>query len=265
MSAEIISTRFPEDARNVADLLRGREDTVLAACGGDGTLHAALQKLVHYPASLGVIPRGTANDLARAWNIPRNLDRAVELLIRGKPTPVDVISASRSGAYIAGAGGLGFDAGVIQRVSPWKKRWKGFSPYVPAVIFEFLRYQFPAVSINANTWEYHGPVWEVVFTKIPRYARWLKIGEKIAADSGSMDVCVVPGIPKTQILRRSVLLPIRGFKTLREASFFKAFTVKITSPSLLRYHGDGELIGDTPETFNVLPRALKVIMPPPVG
>jgi diacylglycerol kinase (ATP) len=262
-SAEIISTGDPAEAREAALGLRHREDAVLAACGGDGTVHAVLQNLVHSPAALGVLPRGTANDLAGAWKIPGDLDRALEILIRGKPAQVDVISAARSGAYIAGAGGVGFDSAVLERIASWKKERRGFSRFVPAVVREFSHYRFPTVSITGASGEYRGPVWQVVFTKTSRYALLLKIGEPPSLDDGLMGVCVLPAVSRSQILRRSAFFPFAGLKTLPGAHYFKASRLKIGSSSLLRYHGDGELIGEVPEEFTVVRRALRVMMPAP--
>jgi diacylglycerol kinase (ATP) len=261
ISAEILITRSPQEAGNVAQRLRSRRDALLVACGGDGTVHALLQNLVHSPATLGVIPRGTANDLALAWKIPRDIDKSLELLIQRKPKPIDVIAAARSGAYIAGAGGIGFDTAVVERVAFWKKRWKGLSPYIPGVILTFMGYEFPVVSIKSANRDYYGPVWQVVFTKISRYGRLLKIGDPIPADNGLMEVCIVPRISKSRIARRYALVPFGGFKGMRESSFFTASAVKVASSFRIRYQGDGELIGETPEEFTVVPGALNVIMP----
>ncbi len=260
ISADIVATRSAEEARRAAEALRADREAILAACGGDGTVHSLVQSLVHSPAALGVIPRGTANDLARAWKIPRNIDQALEILVRGRPASVDVIAAG-CGAYIAGAGGIGFDAGVIARAAPWKRRWRGLAPYVPAVILEFLRHGFPAVSLNASGWEYQGRVWQVVFTKISRYGLLLKIGDKLAADDGLMEVCVIPSIPRSRILRRLVSVPVSGLTAVPEAVFVRARSARIASSSFLVYHGDGELMGALPEEFTVIPRALKVMMP----
>jgi len=52
-----------------------------------------------------------------------------------------------------------------------------------------------------------------------------------------------------------------GFKSLRAARLFPASEVAIETSPRLKFHGDGDLMGTTPEVFRVLPRALKVLMP----
>ncbi len=259
LSADCLFSRHPEETLSIARRVRETGD-LLVACGGDGTIHSMLPALVNHPVALGVIPWGTANDLARSWKIPRNLDEALRVLVRGKPKTVDVIG-TRSGIYIAGAGGIGFDTAVISRVAPWKKHWRGFTPYFPALILEFFRYPFPRISVKAKDWEYHGSCWQVLFTKIRRYAFLMNITGDVRGDDGLMKICIVPPIPKSRILVRSPLLAVLGLKSLPQAVFFTATEVAIASSPSWQVHGDGELIGHTPQVFQVLPKALTVMMP----
>ncbi|MGD0625078.1 MAG: hypothetical protein ABSB32_10210, partial [Thermodesulfobacteriota bacterium] len=117
------------------------------------------------------------------------------------------------------------------------------------------------ISITGGDWQYRGPAWQVLFTKISRYALLLKIPSPVKIDDGLMKICLVPGVSKSLLLAHSPFFSFFGFKSLPEVRFFSAPEVAIESSPPLKYHGDGELIGQTPEVFRVLPRALKVIMP----
>jgi diacylglycerol kinase family enzyme len=216
--------------------------------------------MVNHPAALGVIPLGGANDLARNWSIPLDLGGALGVLRRGQPQPIDVI-ATDSGSYIAGAGGVGFDVAVIEQAQLWRRRWKGISPFFLAVPLEFMRYRFPWVSIQAQDWQYSGPAWQVLFTKIQRYALLINITSSVKLDDGLMGICVVPAAPKLRILARSPLLPFLGFQSLLAVRFVKVSWVKITSSPPLLFHGDGDVIGQTPISLRILPRAIKIMMP----
>ncbi len=232
----------------------------LVAAGGDGTVHSLLPALVNRSLALGLIPMGGANDLARNWGIPLDLDGALRVLRQGRPTAVDVIAA-RSGPYIAGAGGVGFDVAVIERATQWRRHWKGISPFFPAVALEFIRYRLPWISITGGDCQYRGPAWQVLFTKISRYALLLKIPSPVKMDDGLMESCLLPGVSKSRLLSHSLSFSLSGFRGLPEVRSFGAPEVAIESSPPLKFHGDGELIGQTPEVFRVLPRALKVIMP----
>jgi len=224
-------------------------------------VHSVLPALVNHPAALGVIPLGGANDLARNWGIPLDLRGALGVLRRGQPQAADVI-ATESGSYIAGAGGVGFDVAVIEQAQLWRRRWKGISPFFLAAPLEFIRYRFPWISIQAQDWQYSGPAWQVLFTKIQRYALLINITPSVKLDDGLMGICLVPPTPKLRILARSPLLPFVGFRSLLAVRFAKASSMTITSSPPLPFHGDGDVIGRTPVSLRVLPRALNVMMPP---
>jgi diacylglycerol kinase family enzyme len=259
-SADCFLSHHPQEALAIAIRAQSQGCDCLVVGGGDGTVHSLLPALVNRSLVLGVIPMGGANDLARNWGIPLDLDGALGVLCQGRTRAVDVIAA-RSGPYIAGAGGVGFDVAVIERASQWRHHWKGISPFFPAVALEFFRYRLPWISITGGDWQYRGPAWQVLFTKISRYALLLKIPSSVKIDDGLMEICLVPGVSKSLLLAHSPFFSFFGFKSLPEVRFFSAPEVAIESSPPLKYHGDGELIGQTPEVFRVLPRALKVIMP----
>ena len=259
-SANGFLSRNPQEALTIAQHVLRQGCDCLVVGGGDGTVHSVLPALVNHPTALGVIPLGGANDLARNWNIPLDLREALGVLRRGQPRAADVI-ATDSGSYIAGAGGVGFDVAVIEQAQLWRRRWKGIFPFFLAVPLEFVRYRFPWISIQTQDWQYSGPAWQVLFTKIRRYALVIKITPSVKTDDGLMGICVIPSTPKLRLLARFPLIPFLGFQSLLAVRFVKASSVTITSSSPLPFHGDGDVIGQTPVSLRVLPRALKVMMP----
>ena len=258
--ANCLLSRNAQEALDIASRALRQGCDCLVMGGGDGTVHSVLPALVNHPMALGVIPMGGANDLARNWGIPLDLPEALEVLRKGQPRAVDVI-ATQSGAYIAGTGGVGFDVAVIKRTDRWRRRWTGIYPYFPAVLLEFIRYRFPWISVTAQDWQYRGPAWQVLFTKIPRYAMLIKMTSNVKIDDGLMGICFMPAVPKLRILARSPLFPFLGFKSFPQVRFFKTSAVTIESSPPLKFHGDGDLIGQTPAALGVVPGALKVMMP----
>lgn len=261
-SADLILPRHPDEALAKARNAQGKGYDILVACGGDGTVHTLLPALVNRPTILGLLPLGTANDLARNWNIPLNLNRALALLTAGRSKTVDII-ATHSGVFIAGAAGLGLDAAVVKRASEWRKYGKGFVPFLLATWVEFLKFRPPRVSITAGNWHYHGPAWQVLFTNIRRYARWIKTTPCGKLDDGLMEICLIPAIPKSHLLTLFPLFLSRGFREIPGTRLLSATEGVIESFPPLTFQGDGELIGKTPVAFRVLPNALQVMMPPP--
>src|SRR5438552_2981256 len=86
-----IATEIPvNDAARLARLLqRSGPSPMIVAAGGDGTVGAVADAIVGTPAVLGIIPLGTSNDFARSISVPMHLERAVQLLARGRISRVD--------------------------------------------------------------------------------------------------------------------------------------------------------------------------------
>ena len=68
----------------------GREVDLVAVGGGDGTLNAAADGVMQVNRPLGVLPMGTANDLARTLGIPADLDAAVQIIAAGRTRRIDL-------------------------------------------------------------------------------------------------------------------------------------------------------------------------------
>lgn len=252
----------PREALDIALEVQKNGADRIAACGGDGTVHALLPALVHRPTALGIIPLGTANDLARSWKIPLNWADALELFAKGHPHPVDVI-VTDSGEYIAGAGGVGFDVAVVERAISLRKHWKGLGPFFLAFAREFIRFHPPWLSITTQGWDYQGSAWQVLFTKIPRYAFLMDIAPNVRADDGLMEICLIPNLSKWRIIALWPFLFFGGLKHLPGVKHFRASQLRVDASPPLPFHGDGELMGKTPVILRALPRALQVIRPKP--
>jgi diacylglycerol kinase family enzyme len=73
-----------------ADAAHGREVDLIAVGGGDGTLNAAADCVMQMNRPLGILPMGTANDLARTLGIPADLDAAVQIIAAGRTRRIDL-------------------------------------------------------------------------------------------------------------------------------------------------------------------------------
>jgi YegS/Rv2252/BmrU family lipid kinase len=261
LAGDIALSHHAGEAQEIAVRSQKRGCEIIVACGGDGTIHSLLPALVQRPVALAVIPIGTANDLARNWGIPFQLKRALHVLQEGKPKAVDVIRTD-SGKYIAGTAGIGFDAAVVQQAEWLRKVAKGILPFSIAFFSELSRYPPSQVSLRAGNWEYEGPAWQILLTKIARYAYIFRITTSVKADNGLMDICLIPETPNLGVITALPKLPFLGLKKLPGALFRTTSVLEIKSSPAVSIHGDGDLLGQTPETFRVLPRALHIMAPP---
>jgi len=136
IQAEKEATRGPREAGEQAQRLAGEGFDSIIACGGDGTVHDVLQGVVGTPASLGVIPLGTANSLAQDLGLSNDPTKAAAQLVEATSHRVAVgqiefqRGPERKSHYFTVAAGIGMDAALFYRINAqFKQRW-GMAAYV---------------------------------------------------------------------------------------------------------------------------------------
>ncbi|MBI4546108.1 MAG: diacylglycerol kinase family lipid kinase [Gemmatimonadetes bacterium] len=133
---DIADTGRPGHAAELARQAAQAGYRAVCMVGGDGTLAEVATGLAGSDTALAIIPRGTANQVARNLRIPLDLERAVDVALRGRVTAMDLGRIdSRAFALAVGAG---YDAAVMAAASrPLKERW-GFAAYLYAAMREAL-------------------------------------------------------------------------------------------------------------------------------
>jgi diacylglycerol kinase (ATP) len=133
---EFLMTAGPDDpARFARRLCAERENPLIIACGGDGTINGVLNGLEPGRATLAVAPFGTANVLARELGIA-TIGEAVARIARGttRPMAVGLLQAEERRRYFFLMAGIGFDGSVVEGVREKEKRRFGKGAYLLAAL-----------------------------------------------------------------------------------------------------------------------------------
>ena len=131
---DLMTTEYAGHATVIARQAAELGYRAVCVVGGDGTLAEAATGLAGSEVPLAIIPRGTANQVARNLRIPVGFEQAVDVAVSGRPTPIDLGRINgRSFALVAGAG---FDAAIMAAATrELKERW-GFAAYIYAAVKE---------------------------------------------------------------------------------------------------------------------------------
>jgi YegS/Rv2252/BmrU family lipid kinase len=237
---------------------RGYERVII--CGGDGTVHEAIPGLVNAEVALGIIPLGTGNDLSRTLGIKKDISFACSVIEKGQEKMIDVARVNGD-QYFAGVGALGFDAEVAALAEQFKRFVPGRGIYLLAILAKLLTYKFKRVKIRFNDEEYQGEVLLVAFGNSRFYGGGIEITPQAEMDDGVLDLCVIKRLPKLKLL---FLLPtvFKGSHIhFSEVNLYRARKIKVESNIPLHLYGDGELVSHTPLFIEVIPQALRVIVP----
>jgi diacylglycerol kinase (ATP) len=118
-----------EHSNQLSDLISAHQDLVdvVIVGGGDGTLNAAIEGLVETQLPLGILPLGTANDLARTLGIPTSINAACQVIAGRTMKRIDL--GSVNGHYFFNVASFGLSVDITERLTRQAKRRWGVLAY----------------------------------------------------------------------------------------------------------------------------------------
>lgn len=250
----------------VKEMIHQNKASVIVAVGGDGTVHEVINGLADSNIPLGVIPAGSGNDFCRGIGIPLQYKKALQLLLTGQRTAIDI--GRFHSKYVSTVVGIGFDAEVakVTNASVYKK-WLNFIQlgslsYIVSVLKVLLYYKPADVSLKIDSRRYLiQKVWLVAIANTPFYGGGLKICPSARYEDGLFTICLVHGLSKWQFLG-IFLFVFKGKHTSfsRKVKVYEGKEIEIQSFKPLAAHGDGEIIGQTPARMKIESSSLSVIL-----
>jgi YegS/Rv2252/BmrU family lipid kinase len=245
-------------ARVIAE--RKAEADLIVVGGGDGTLSAALAGLVDTRLPVGILPLGTANNLARTLGIPTDVDGAVKVIAAGGTRAIDL--GRVNDRYFLTTASLGLSVRITEELSDESKRRWGRMAYAHAA----LRVLRDARPFRA-TIRYDGETLETRTVQIVVgngrfYGHAMTVAEDARIDDRQLDFYSIEVRHWWRIL---TLLPAlrrgsHGEKSGVQALRCREITIETRVPHDIDI--DGELGAVTPARFSVAAGALTVFAPP---
>jgi YegS/Rv2252/BmrU family lipid kinase len=256
---DIRVTTNPGGARQIADdNLAGAR--LLIAIGGDGTVADCAHALIETGVPLAVIPGGSTNITAREQGVPVSARSAVDLIFgRHCLRRIDAgLCDDRIFLHMAGAG---FDARFFAGTSVALKRKIGWVAYLPAALAA-MRHKASRYLIIADDEkiEATSPLVLVANGSSVIHPR-LKIHPAIEDDDGFLDLIVITATGPLELARTLGRL---GTMQLSKSPFVlhrKIRKLRIESDETIPVEVDGDVFGTTPRMFQVLPGAIRMIVP----
>jgi diacylglycerol kinase (ATP) len=276
LDIEWIDTEGSGDAREAA---QEWSEGLLIVVGGDGTVNEVVNGLgkAGFPedVTLAVLPMGTGNDLAATLAIPDRLEEAEEVIRENRVRTLDVARVRSEGVgerfFInVATGGFGAETSSLadeELKGQWGKlayfrasleKARDFDVRDVRVILDDVERTMRAVNVAVGNCRYAGGGWLAAPRANP--------------EDGLLDLVIIERVGLKEVL---ALAPAALAKSdyLGTEGVFSARAKKIrveTQPGGLDFTADGELIGDDPVDFEVIPHTLKVVVgpdyvPEPVG
>jgi diacylglycerol kinase (ATP) len=241
-----------------AALARQRFDLVLAA-GGDGTVAEVMAAAHQQRLPMAIVPRGTANIVARELRLPAAWRPALRRALQRFPAsrPVDLVRVNDG--YSALAAGIGFDATVMRYTPAALKYWLGRAAYLLAGAWWLPRAPIFDCSIRVDGDEISlSAVVVLVVNAGMLGAAPFRFGPNIAIDDGWLDICVYR--PRTARERAGVLWRIIRQQPAGPAMLQrKGRSVEIKAPDVQWHEIDGDVFRGNVLRAEIVPGGVNVV------
>lgn len=232
---------------------------VVAAAGGDGTVGEVVNGLIGSPAALAVLPMGTGNDFARSLGIGNDLNIAAEALAYGNRRRVDV--GKCNDGYFINVAGCGFDAEVAWAVNHGFRRLRGTAAYLAGVLKTLASFRPFELSLQVDGTEYRTKAMLVAVANAQMYGGGMKVAPNADFADGLFDVVVVRDMSKLAFLRAFPNVFKGTHITHPRVAVYRGRSVRIAADRPVQVLADGEEVGQTPATFDLVERAIDVMVP----
>ncbi|MGB2697448.1 MAG: diacylglycerol kinase family protein [Candidatus Zixiibacteriota bacterium] len=269
---DIEETIYPQHATEITMKAAKKNFDTIVAVGGDGTINEVLNGIVGTDISLGIIPMGTANDLATFCGIPKDPVKACKVILNGHLHCADVIGVNDR--YYVTAGGLGFPSEVIRIANRMKCKniivkllgqFMGSKIYILAVLYALLKKSREKnfLKIRWNDSSIYADSLSLMLNNQPFLGKHFLMSPGAVNNDGRFDVCLI-GNDRSRFQILSILLKVLTGKHVRSSSVstWHADKLVVTSEKPLAFFGDGEIIQQgTQFKIQIIPEALKIIVP----
>lgn len=235
-----------------------RVDLVIVG-GGDGTLNAAADALVETGLPLGVLPLGTANDLARTLGIPADPVTACDIILAGRRRAIDL--GLVNGKYFFNVASMGLSVEVSRLHVGARKRWLRAANYLLCAI-QAMRVARPfTAEIRCDNQIIQVCSVQIAVGNGRYYGGGLTVAEDAAIDDQRLDLYTIAPQP---LWKLAVLVPALRwgrYGRWREIRLMQGREIEVHTAPLLPINTDGEVTTTTPARFRLAARALSVFVP----
>ncbi len=263
-------TEAPGHAIELAKSAAEKGYELVVSVGGDGTINEVVNGL--YDAGsmgdvmLGIIGTGTGGDYIRTIGVPRHHEEACQRLMNPKKLVVDlgIVEYVSNGLMVerlfVNLAGLGFDAEVVKATIQRFKALGGVPSYLVGLLTTFLFYRNRNVSIKLDGNEEDRKICTIMMNNGKYGGGSMCVAPHADPTDGYFDVVIIDDLSKPDLLWSLPRIYKGTHLTHPKVSVKRAKEVYIQSERRMSLQADGELLGETPARFRVLPAALNVII-----
>jgi len=235
-------------------IVREQNFTEVIVAGGDGTINHVVGTLGKLKIQFGIIPCGSGNGLAFTAGIPKNPEKALQIIFKGKTKWCDAFLVNERFACMLC--GLGFDAKVAHDFANDPKR--GLNTYIRKTVVNFFTARTYPFILNTNGRKLKTDALFISIANSNQFGNHFTIAPKASLNDGLLDVVVMAEQNKLFALLQA-FRQAGGYNKLQKLEvinenasvlYFQTSELRIENPALAPMHIDGDPV-ETQQTVNV--------------
>lgn len=257
---DAVIERFETPDEVSTDIARRRHEADLViVCGGDGTINSAAKGILETGLPMGILPMGTANDLARTLGIPDDLLKAAEIIAAGNLRRVDL--GEVNGCPFFNVASMGLSVDLAKGLSPEAKRRWGKLGYALAALKVATRAKRFRAEIISDTGRVKVKTLQIAVGNGVHYGGGTKIHADATINDGHLDLY---SLELKNVWKFGLMLG--AFRRGEHGAWDEVRTAKSTEFDIrterpMPINTDGDLVTETPAHFLIRPDAIAVFAP----
>jgi diacylglycerol kinase (ATP) len=265
ISYRIVRTTHPGHATEAARQALRNGERYLVAVGGDGTVHEVVNGMVSgagplvADAVLGVVAAGSGSDFVRSFGLPADVERAARHLAGDQVRPIDVgtvTCADGETRCFVNIAQVGLGAAVVARAAGLRAgRLLGGARYAAAFWLALPRFRPAAVRLDADRQSHAWRAFNLVVANCRFYGGGMQISPNSDPGDGLLDILVMTG-PKSDSFTTLPKVYSGAHLPHRNIAELHAARLSVEAEPYFPVEADGELLGTTPASFGIIPRAI---------
>ncbi|MBD3243154.1 MAG: YegS/Rv2252/BmrU family lipid kinase [Chitinivibrionales bacterium] len=256
IASDTLLTKSAEHATEEARRATQSHELVVVV-GGDGSINAVINGLAGSDTVLGVIPQGSANIFAVQMGIPRDIDKACELIARGSPRQIDL--GKIDSRYFACMAGIGFDAYVVKTVNSRLRRVLGLGAFALQGLLSLGTYPFHPIRLTVDDEPKPLTCFLAFVGNTKYYGGEVILSPAASLDDGKLDLVMLNYRGFGNIVKYLWGIHRNELWRLAEVSHRQCTRVRVHAHGGHDIDIDGEYYGTVPVDIRVEPKSLRVI------